>query len=105
MAKAGKSLTSNSSPKVISEARILEAFDAMMKACDLHGERGTAELFWVLSEAMERVAEDKWHVVERSYKEGLCYDARFLMAEAIIETMAVRLDGANQSGCASDRRN
>jgi hypothetical protein len=69
------------------ETDVVAALDAMMKACGLRGESGSEDLFWILLEAMQNVADDKWDTVEQSHKEGLCYDARFLLAEAIIEAV------------------
>lgn len=61
---------------------IHKALGILMEACGYKGESGTEWFHDALCEAIAEV-ERNWHVVERSHKDGLCYDVTFLWADAL----------------------
>jgi hypothetical protein len=60
-----------------------------MGACGFVGESGSEGMFWVLLEAVQKVA-DNWQIVRESHQDGLSYNVNALLSDAIAEALKSR---------------
>jgi len=56
-----------------------KALQQLLEACNLQGESGTEELFYML----QRATIETEHEIEESHSEGLCIDMTMILAEAL----------------------
>ena len=73
------------------------ALDALMGACGFVGESGSEGMFWVLLEAVQKVA-DNWQIVRESHQDGLSYNVNALLSDAIAEALKLRGNSDAASG-------
>jgi hypothetical protein len=71
------------------EEKVYRSLDLLMEACNLEGESGTEVLFDILYQAVQSV-DRQWHVIERSHKDGLCYDVNTMLTEEILKFLSKR---------------